>query len=58
MVKADFTRDYYADLELPPGADVNDVKKAFRKLGTLWSEPVLGLNELSTNIRCSSQIPS
>ena len=27
------TRDYYADLELPATADVNDVKKQFRKLG-------------------------
>jgi len=34
MVKADLSRDYYADLELPPTADVNDIKKQFRKLGT------------------------
>lgn len=33
MAKADFNRDYYADLELPPTADVADVKKQFRKLG-------------------------
>ena len=33
MVKADLSRDYYADLELPPTADVNDIKKQFRKLG-------------------------
>jgi len=33
MAKPDFSRDYYADLELPPTADVNDVKKQFRKLG-------------------------
>ncbi|TDZ35321.1 DnaJ-related protein rsp1 [Colletotrichum spinosum] len=26
------TRDYYADLELSAGADVNDIKKQFRKL--------------------------
>jgi curved DNA-binding protein CbpA len=26
------TRDYYADLELPPSADVQDIKKQFRKL--------------------------
>ncbi|TLD27291.1 hypothetical protein PspLS_05088 [Pyricularia sp. CBS 133598] len=32
MVKADYNRDYYADLELPQNADVNDVKKQFRKL--------------------------
>ncbi|CAK7269299.1 hypothetical protein SEPCBS119000_003499 [Sporothrix epigloea] len=32
MAKADFSRDYYADLELPPTADVADVKKQFRKL--------------------------
>ncbi|CAK7198715.1 hypothetical protein SEUCBS139899_001379 [Sporothrix eucalyptigena] len=32
MAKADYSRDYYADLELPPSADVADVKKQFRKL--------------------------
>ncbi|TPX08451.1 uncharacterized protein E0L32_010068 [Thyridium curvatum] len=32
MVKLDYSRDYYADLELSPTADVNDVKKQFRKL--------------------------
>ncbi|KAI9710876.1 MAG: hypothetical protein M1812_007328 [Candelaria pacifica] len=32
MVKADVTRDYYADLGLQHGADVNDIKKAYRKL--------------------------
>ncbi|RDW79495.1 hypothetical protein BP6252_04133 [Coleophoma cylindrospora] len=32
MVKADFSRDYYADLELPPSADVNEIKKQFKKL--------------------------
>lgn len=26
-------RDYYADLELPRDADINDIKKQFRKLG-------------------------
>ena len=33
MVKADATRDYYADLELQQGADPNEVKKQFKKLG-------------------------
>lgn len=32
MVKADYSRDYYADLDLPQNADVNDIKKQFRKL--------------------------
>lgn len=32
MVKPDFTRNYYADLELVIGADVVDVKKQFKKL--------------------------
>lgn len=27
------TRDYYADLELPPNADEQEIKKQFRKLG-------------------------
>lgn len=26
-------RNYYADLELPPTADVTEIKKQFRKLG-------------------------
>ncbi|RVX73806.1 hypothetical protein B0A52_02696 [Exophiala mesophila] len=32
MVKADIKRDYYADLDLPPNADLEDVKKQFRIL--------------------------
>lgn len=32
-MKADMSRDYYADLELPPTADIAEVKKQFRKLG-------------------------
>lgn len=34
MVKADAKRDYYADLELPPTAEHEDIKKQFRLLGT------------------------
>jgi curved DNA-binding protein CbpA len=33
MVKADLTRDYYGDLELPPTADTAEIKKQFKKLG-------------------------
>ena len=33
MVKADLGRDYYGDLELQPGADAQDIKKQFKKLG-------------------------
>jgi len=33
MVKADVKRDYYADLELKSGADTEEIKKQFRKLG-------------------------
>ncbi|KAI9696116.1 MAG: hypothetical protein M1836_005947 [Candelina mexicana] len=36
MVKADVSRDYYADLGLQHGADVNDIKKAYRKLALIW----------------------
>ncbi|KAJ9610708.1 hypothetical protein H2200_005485 [Cladophialophora chaetospira] len=32
MVKADIKRDYYADLELPSTADVDEIKKQFRLL--------------------------
>ena len=35
MVKAEPDRDYYADLELPPSATANDVKKQFKKLGKI-----------------------
>lgn len=31
------TRDYYADLGVPADADVNEIKKQFRKLGTARS---------------------
>jgi hypothetical protein len=40
MVKADLTRDYYADLELQPGASDIEIKKQFRALG-LTSPPLL-----------------
>jgi hypothetical protein len=33
MVKLDYDRDYYADLELPATADAVEVKKQFKKLG-------------------------
>ena len=33
MVKADVHRDYYADLELPPAASADEIKKQFKKLG-------------------------
>lgn len=28
-------RDYYADLELTPSADVTEIRKQFRKLGMI-----------------------
>ena len=33
MVKADARRDYYADLELPPAATAEEIRKQFHKLG-------------------------
>jgi len=33
MVKVEADRDYYADLELKPSADANEIKRAFKKLG-------------------------
>jgi curved DNA-binding protein CbpA len=33
MVRADVKYDYYADLDLPPTADAEDIKKQFRTLG-------------------------
>jgi DnaJ-class molecular chaperone len=34
MVKPDYNRDYYADLELTASADVAEIKRQFRKLGS------------------------
>lgn len=39
MVKTDAHRDYYADLELHPTADPDEVKKQFKKLG-VCSDPL------------------
>ncbi|KAL2754280.1 hypothetical protein ACRALDRAFT_2028735 [Sodiomyces alcalophilus JCM 7366] len=36
MPPVDSSRDYYADLQLPPTADVTDIKKQFRKLALLY----------------------
>ncbi|CAG8952202.1 hypothetical protein HYFRA_00000942 [Hymenoscyphus fraxineus] len=36
MVKADFTRDYYGDLNLSPNADVQEIKKQFKKLALTY----------------------
>lgn len=33
MVKADASRDYYADLEISSSASDEEIKKAFRLLG-------------------------
>lgn len=44
MVKADYRRDYYADLELRPSADTEEIKKQFRKLGWWNAEAQGGLD--------------
>ncbi|KAK8206402.1 DnaJ domain-containing protein, partial [Phyllosticta paracitricarpa] len=36
MVKADPKRNYYADLEVTPDADADDIRKQFRKLALKW----------------------
>ena len=35
MVKAEVRRDYYADLELPPAATADEIRKQFKKLGEI-----------------------
>jgi hypothetical protein len=45
MVKPDISRDYYHDLELKPGADINEVKKQFKRLGTC--DAALGRSTIS-----------
>ncbi len=54
MVKADTKRDYYADLDLPPTADAEDIKKQFRALGENLSQMVREI-ELITS---SQAVPS
>ncbi|KAK5175862.1 uncharacterized protein LTR77_001002 [Saxophila tyrrhenica] len=36
MVKADVKHNYYADLEIPTSASIEDVRKAYRKLALLY----------------------
>ena len=40
MVKLDSKRDYYADLELPPTADAEEIKRQFRALGEFTAADV------------------
>jgi hypothetical protein len=59
MVKADLSRNYYADLDLPPTADINDIKKQFRKLGRqlLLAAPqskILTVPQLSNGIQIAT----
>jgi len=55
MVKADSRRNYYADLELSPTADTEEIKKQFRKLGT---SIVLSLYLIAdrSQLDCTTQI--
>ena len=50
MVKPDISRDYYQDLEVKPGADVAEIKKQFKKLGTCGAS--FGLS-VKISLRCS-----
>lgn len=47
-------RDYYADLELPPTADVTEIRKQYRKLGIYTQSSFIytsaNLNQLSSII--------
>ncbi|KAK0629666.1 hypothetical protein B0T17DRAFT_506193 [Bombardia bombarda] len=36
MVKLDYDRDYYSDLDLTPSADLADIKRQFKKLALKW----------------------
>jgi curved DNA-binding protein CbpA len=44
MVKADLSRDYYGDLGLEPGADLDAIKKQFKKLGMARSLLITALS--------------
>lgn len=39
MVKADIKRNYYADLDLPTDATLDDIKRQYRKLGDYAPKP-------------------
>ena len=49
MVKADLSRDYYGDLELPTTADAEAIKKQFRKLGWSFVSFIVMLVTLTTD---------
>ncbi|KXL42604.1 MAG: hypothetical protein FE78DRAFT_124911, partial [Acidomyces sp. 'richmondensis'] len=36
MVKPDIKHDYYRDLDLPPTASIDDIKKQYRRLALLY----------------------
>jgi hypothetical protein len=57
MVKADLTRDYYGDLEVPANADANEIKKQFKKLGMdcCFFDPKSMANARS-QLSCTTQI--
>ena len=40
MARADAARDYYADLELQPTADADEIKKQYRHFGTDKHTPI------------------
>jgi DnaJ-domain-containing protein 1 len=44
MARADLSRDYYADLGLTAGADINDINKQYRKLGKLSEASLLAVS--------------
>ena len=49
MVKVDPSRDYYADLELPASADINDIKKQFKKLGKHFETSRLNFTNIAAD---------
>lgn len=57
-MKADLSRDYYADLELPPTADIADIKKQFRKLGKPLPLPLIPHSPCSSPLICDHQLSS
>lgn len=54
MVKATDDRDYYADLEIKPSADANEVKKQFKKLGMIFL--IHGQDPIRTNALLSAAL--